>query len=214
MLNDQEPTDDELLKSGLVRKSALKPKTDRNEERRRLESLDIARKRYADSRAACDAGASLVSEESKQTVKAAYEATHDRRLEADFFSKALQSQVGADLFRWLIAGWIEKAQQIAAEKKMLGAAILGERDAGRRRLLRVRIATPRWADFQRIAELIAERDKASKETGVPHHVDHIFPLAGRWVCGLHVHTNMRVIPAEDNLRKNRTMPLETELDFM
>jgi hypothetical protein len=34
-----------------------------------------------------------------------------------------------------------------------------------------------------------------------HHVDHELPLRGRRVSGLHVHTNLRVLPAEDNFRK-------------
>jgi 5-methylcytosine-specific restriction endonuclease McrA len=38
-------------------------------------------------------------------------------------------------------------------------------------------------------------------TGVPHEVDHIVPLQGRNVCGLHVWWNMRAIPAVDNRSK-------------
>ena len=38
-------------------------------------------------------------------------------------------------------------------------------------------------------------------------MDHIIPLRGVWVSGLHVPENLRVIPAAENARKkNRFLP--------
>jgi hypothetical protein len=44
-------------------------------------------------------------------------------------------------------------------------------------------------------------------TGFEWHVDHVLPLAGKDVCGLHVWSNLRVIPKIENLRKGAKNPL-------
>jgi hypothetical protein len=55
----------------------------------------------------------------------------------------------------------------------------------------------RWL-INEIYELAALRTKA---TNTPWHVDHIIPLRGKKVSGLHVPANLQVIPAAENLKK-------------
>lgn len=69
-------------------------------------------------------------------------------------------------------------------------------------------ATPNWySELDKFAleqayELCKIREE---ETGVPHHIDHIIPLQGLEVCGLHYHKNWQVIPAKENLVKGNKL---------
>lgn len=74
------------------------------------------------------------------------------------------------------------------------------------RRARLRQRTPKWADRSAIGALYEEAQRLTKETGVPHHVDHQYPLAGAHVSGLHVHQNLRVLPATANKQKHNKMP--------
>jgi len=71
------------------------------------------------------------------------------------------------------------------------------------RLLRV----PKWLtneDLQAIQEVYTNARKIEEATGIKQHVDHIVPLQGTTVSGLHVPTNLQIIPATSNLTKGNS----------
>ncbi len=55
--------------------------------------------------------------------------------------------------------------------------------------------------MNKIHEIYLEAARVTEKTGQAHHVDHIIPLRGVGVCGLHVPWNLQVLLAEENLRK-------------
>lgn len=72
--------------------------------------------------------------------------------------------------------------------------------AAERRALKNK-AIPPWADLDAIRSLYAEARKRN-EAGEAVHVDHIVPLRGETVCGLHVLANLRIVSAAENRSKN------------
>jgi 5-methylcytosine-specific restriction endonuclease McrA len=69
-------------------------------------------------------------------------------------------------------------------------------------------ATPTWLTDKQLSEIKSIyklAKKLEKLTGIKYHVDHIVPLKGVSVCGLHVPWNLKAIPAEENLKKHNKL---------
>lgn len=67
---------------------------------------------------------------------------------------------------------------------------------------RVQIATPKWAEISEIEQVYLEAQRYTKTTGILHTVDHIIPLRGKLVSGLHVKENLQVLPYSENYSKS------------
>ena len=77
---------------------------------------------------------------------------------------------------------------------------------------RFRQATPKWLSAEQKLEIRLKYRLAielRRRTGVRHAVDHIVPLQGEEVCGLHVPWNLEVVTQEENLKKSNKL-LDTQ----
>jgi len=71
-----------------------------------------------------------------------------------------------------------------------------------------RDATPPWLSRKQkseIRQLYQIAMTMTQTTGEQYVVDHIIPLQGETVCGLHVPWNLRVITQEENLKKSNKL---------
>jgi hypothetical protein len=77
-------------------------------------------------------------------------------------------------------------------------------DCAKRRASKLQ-RTPSWLtefDLLKIKCYYQVAAMRTRESGENWHVDHIIPLQGKNVCGLHVPSNLQIIPAIENMRKN------------
>ncbi len=69
-----------------------------------------------------------------------------------------------------------------------------------------RARMPAWADTKAIREFY-------KNCPEGYEVDHIIPLRGETVCGLHVLSNLQYLPMEENRRKGNSFdPMEHQVN--
>jgi hypothetical protein len=62
--------------------------------------------------------------------------------------------------------------------------------------------TPSWANIEKIKSLYYKCAEGN-------HIDHIIPLRGELVCGLHVENNLQEISATENIAKSNMFDIDT-----
>lgn len=67
-----------------------------------------------------------------------------------------------------------------------------------------RQACPPWCRRSDFISYYAEAQSLTISTGEKYEVDHIVPMRGKNVCGLHVPWNLRVVTFKENRAKHRT----------
>ncbi len=94
----------------------------------------------------------------------------------------------------------EKRKQIASAWEKRNKDYMNAKTA--RRYARKGKATLKSVTIKDIMPIYKEARVLTEKTGVQYHVDHIVPLFGEAICGLHVPWNLRAIPAKDNQSKS------------
>lgn len=121
------------------------------------------------------------------------------------YRKENPEKVAAKQARWMAAN-PDRMRALNAEWYAKNRGKAKARDARRRARLLNALAD--WdIELTNFATEEASELSRSREaiTGFAWHIDHMIPLASKKACGLHVWSNLQVIPEWLNLRKNNRM---------
>ena len=144
--------------------------------------------------AKCKACNAAYFQENRESI-AAYKAEYyqeNREVVAAKGAKYYQENRGAKLAK------NSKYQKANPDKRR---AIAAKRNAAKLQ------RTPAWVDFEAIKAVYAEAHRLEELDGIPRHVDHVIPLQGELVSGLHIASNLKILTAEENLSKsNKFVP--------
>jgi len=120
-----------------------------------------------------------------------YESNLDAAREMRRTSAAKMRVIHADAIK------VRKSEYAKNNRDIINAAVARRKAA---KLMR----TPEWLDSVSLKEIEFTYTwcAALRSCGLDYHVDHIVPLQGEGVSGLHVPWNMQVIPAVENIKKS------------
>lgn len=135
--------------------------------------------------------------------KKTYAKRHPDRVSAQYKTWRVNNpdKVKAKNENWRKANW-DKYLDISAQWKRRNRGHTNAKTK-ERRLSQIQ-RTPKWLTDQDFADIKKFYDLAhelSQAYGFPWHVDHIIPLQGKNVSGLHVSANLQIMRGSDNVRK-------------
>jgi hypothetical protein len=141
-------------------------------------------------------------EKAYQRVKEWRAANPDKKLEQDRrYAEKYPEKLVAKTQRWRAKNPQSAAESSRKTRQKHAARVLANKAKYRAAKLQ---ATPRWLNkghWFEIGCVYLYRDSL-KRIGLDYHVDHIVPLQGKNVSGLHVPENLQVLPADRNRLKN------------
>jgi hypothetical protein len=145
-----------------------------------------------------------------EAKKAQFKAAHAKRkaenpnLAAELYAKHREKDLERSKLAYQANAEDRKAKQRLWSKTNRGTA---NALAKRYKLKKVN-ATPKWLSESQLLNIKCKYQLAAMLNvhGVEAwHVDHIVPIRGKDVCGLHVPWNLRVIPAKENMTKGNKL---------
>ena len=176
----------------LAAKKAAKAEYDRQYRAKNAEKIKAQKKAWGQSEKKKEYDKKWAADHKERVleIKAAYRARHPEKLSAYYeltrenrLARARSYyQENADTIRAKTKAWREANPQKAS-------ALAGKR------VRAVRRATPSWADQDAMKAVYAY----ARANGL--EVDHVIPIQGKNVSGLHVEGNLRAIPRKENRQK-------------
>lgn len=144
-------------------------------------------KLFSSNKSRKDGLSSLCKACDSQKCSVYYEKHREEKLE--YFSKYRKNNIQKEVLR--VSKWSKEnpAKRNAKEAKRRAKKFRG---------------TPSWLTKEmqeEISKIYLEASMLTKNTGVSYEVDHISPLQGKNVSGLHVPWNLQILPASMNRSK-------------
>ena len=152
--------------------------------------------------------------ERSRAIKAKYRASEHGKAKARAYYAANKERIRAqqaaahaanpEPARQRTKAWVEANPERAAEGfrryQQSNRAKVNRRNALRRKYHK--LATPVWVDVDALRDAYLEAEYFQLE------VDHIIPLRGKRVCGLHVPENLQLLSSEANRRKGNRFEVD------